>query len=291
MPFLDITSSSIFAHMAESNPLNNSEEAQRSDFLSAGEPKTALKKALVTLELFADRSRPLTSTEISTQLGLSRQAVHRQLRQLEDLGLVLRLPEDQFMLGPRAKSLATRILQASHIMPEIRPVLERVVSLVGETCNIGMLDGYELVYIDRVECNWPLRVQLRPGSRVPSHCTGIGKLLLAHLPSRRRQRLLSIMPLPRFTENTITDPATLSDHLRQIRRQGYSVNNQEDSVGLIAIAVPVRNRSGHVMAGLAVHGPEARLPIEKAKTYLGDLNAAAELLGEALEFSSPDEQA
>jgi len=275
--------------MTQSQYLGNAVRNRVSASPAAGATNTALKKALVTLELFADQARPLTSTEISSQLGLSRQAVHRQLRQLEELGLVLRLPEDQFMLGPRAKTLVVKILQSSQIMPEIRPILENVVSLVGETCNIGMLDGYELVYIDRVECNWPLRVQLRPGSRVPSHCTGIGKLLLAHLPSRRRQRLLSIMPLPRLTENTITDPETLSEHLRQIRRQGYSINNQEDSVGLIAIAVPVRNRSGRVIAGLAVHGPEVRLPIEQAKTYLDELNSAADLLGEVLEFSPPED--
>jgi IclR family transcriptional regulator, acetate operon repressor len=253
------------------------------------EPNTALKKTLAVLELFAAENRPMTASMVAAQLGMSRQAAGRLLHQLEDLGLILRLPEDFYILGPRANKLALDIIRTSHISASVRAILQEVVARVGETSNVGMLDGYDLVYIDRVECNWPLRVQLRPGSRVPSHCTAIGKLLLAHLPSRRRERLISVMPLDRFTEHTITDPRELSDHFRQIREQGYSINNQEDSVGLIALAVPVRNSENKVFAGLAIHGPEVRMSIEDAREHLGLLQKAANQLGDALEFSSNDE--
>lgn len=236
------------------------------------------------LELFARETRPLSPPEVASQLGMSRQAVHRLLRQLEELGLILRLPDDRFLLGPRAKKLAIDMIGASQISAATHTILENVVAVVGETCNTGMLDGTEVVYIDRVECNWPLRAPLRPGSKVPCHCTAIGKLLLAHLPARRRERLLAVLPLHRYTEYTITDRQAFTDHLREIRKQGYSINNQEDSLGLIGLAVPIRNRSKAVIAGLAIHGPEVRLPVDKAKTYLDDLHAAAAQLGEALEF-------
>lgn len=254
--------------------------------LSDREPNTALRKALSVLELFAAETRPLSPSEVVGQLGMSRQAVHRLLRQLEELGLILRLPDDRYMLGPRTKKLAIDVIGASQISAATHAILENVVSLVGETCNTGMLDGTEVVYIDRVECNWPLRAPLRPGSRVPSYCTAIGKLLLAHLPARRRERLLAAMPLHRYTEYTITDREVFADHLREIRKLGYSINNQEDSLGLIGLAVPVKDSSDTVIAGLAIHGPEARLPIERAETYLHDLHAAAAQLGEALEFSA-----
>lgn len=262
------------------------ETKARSDMAASTDrkPNTALKKALSALELFATQTRPMASTVAAFELGLSRQATGRLLRQLEDLGLILRLPDDKFILGPRSNKLAIDIISTSHISTSTHAILESVVSLVGETSNIGMLDGYEVVYIDRVECNWPLRVQLRPGSRVPSHCTAIGKLLLAHLPARRRTRLVSLMPLPRITKYTITDRQAFTEHLKEIRAQGYSVNNQEDSLGLIAIAVPIRSRSNTVVAGLSIHSPEARLPIEQAKTYIDELNAAAAQLSEVLEF-------
>jgi IclR family transcriptional regulator, acetate operon repressor len=263
--------------------------ARQPDPAEQREPNTALKKALSVLELFAGENRPMTASMVAVQLDMSRQAAGRLLHQLEDLGLVLRLPEDFYIVGPRANKLALDVIGTSHISAAVHAILEDVVARIGETSNIGMLDRYELVYIDRVECNWPLREQLRPGSRVPSHCTAMGKLLLAHLSTRRRERLLSVMPLERFTDYTITDPEKLSEHFRQIREQGYSINNQEDSVGLIALAVPIRNSNNKVFAGLAIHGPEARMSIDAARTHVGLLQKAALQLGEALEFSSADD--
>lgn len=272
--------------MAQSDSSTTLKSPGTSRPLSEREPNTALRKALSGLELFAQEPRPLSPSEVAGQLGMSRQAVHRLLRQLEELELILRLPDDRYMLGPRAKKLAIDVIGATQISATTHTILENVVGLVGETCNMGMLDGTEVVYIDRVECNWPLRAPLRPGSKVPCHCTAIGKLMLAHLPLRRRERLLAALPLDRYTDFTITDREAFADHLREIRKQGYSINNQEDSLGLIGLAVPVRNQANAVIAGLAIHGPEVRLSIEKAETYLDDLHAAAAQLGEALEFSA-----
>ena len=272
--------------MTDFDTLEQPHRARQIEDDASREPNSALKKSLAVLEMLVSETQPLSGSNIASRLGLSRQAVSRLLRQLEDLALIRRLPDNLFTVGPRTNKLAIDIIHATHISADVRAILQNVVTLVGETCNIGMLDGYELVYIDRVECNWPLRVQLRPGSRVEAYCTAIGKLLLAHLPSRRRERLLSVMPLERRTANTITDRGALSKHLKEIRDQGYSINDQEDSMGLIAIAVPIRNPSGKVIAGLAVHGPEMRMSLEKAKGYLGDLRAAADQLGEALDFSS-----
>lgn len=256
---------------------------------SNGDRNSALRKALTVLDLFARESRPLSAPAIGERLDLSRQAVHRILRQLEENELIQRAPDDRYMLAGRARRLALDIISASHISGAVRAILYRVVSRVNETCNVGMLDGYEQVYLDRVECNWPLRVPLRPGSRVPSHCTAIGKLLLAYLPARQRDRLLTAMPRSRYTPHTITERGAFEAHLADIRAQGYSINNQEDSLGLIAIAVPIRNRSGRVFAGLGVHGPEARFSIPSAKAHLPFLTSAAEELGLALEFESEPE--
>lgn len=248
------------------------------------ETNSALKKSLSVLDLFVRQNDPLSQVEVAARMGISRQAAHRLLRQLEDNGLLLRLPEDRYVLGPRMRRLAVEALSGANPMAPVRAILEDVVAKVEETCNLGMIDGHELVYIDRVECNWPLRVPLRPGSRVPLHCTAMGKLLFAYLPTRRRQRLLEVLPLTRYTDRTITDREAFSAHLADIRTRGYSINDQEDSVGLIALAVPVRNSANTVFAGLAVHGPEARFPISKALTFLDDLKAAAARLGKALEF-------
>ncbi|MGD9866574.1 MAG: IclR family transcriptional regulator [Hyphomicrobiales bacterium] len=251
---------------------------------SPPETNSALKKSMAVLDLFVRHHDPMSQVDVAGRMGISRQAAHRLLRQLEDNGLLLRLPEDRYVIGPKMRRMAVDALSAGNPIAPVRAILESVVAKVEETCNLGMIDGHELIYIDRVECNWPLRVPLRPGSRVPLHCTAMGKLLLAYLPTRRRHRLLDVLPLTRYTERTYTEKEAFAAHLADIRGLGYSINNQEDSVGLIALAVPIRNSANTVFAGLAVHGPEARFPISKALAFLDDLKAAAAKLSKALEF-------
>lgn len=161
-------------------------------------------------------------------------------------------------------------------------MLDALVAELGETCNIGVLDGGEVLYVDRVECHWPLRVQLRPGSRVPVHCTAIGKLLLAHLGAAQRRQLLATLPLTPFTPNTLVTVPELDRALERIRHDGVSINREEDSLGLNAMAVPVRGSDGKVLAGLAVHAPTARLPLERMLECRTRLEDAAARIGKLL---------
>ena len=165
-------------------------------------------------------------------------------------------------------------------------ILAELVASMGETCNIGLLDRAELVYVDRVECDWPLRLQLAPNSRVPVHCTANGKLLLSFLESRTRKKLIAGMALTRFTENTITDPQRLEEDCQAIRRDGYAVNDQEYHLGLIGLAVPICDAQGRVIAGLAVHSPLPRLDIAGLRGHLPAMRKAAEGMGAAMAEAS-----
>lgn len=244
---------------------------------------TAIQKAIAILEIVANDVRALSLPDIANQLSMPRQTVHRVVRQLEDVGLLQRDPgRERYSIGTRLNRLALGAISNSHQRGMAHAVLARLVEEIGETCNVGMLNSHEVVYIDRVECDWPLRVQLKPGSRVPVHCTAIGKLLLAHLDPESRHQILSACQLTRFTDHTITDPKKLEANLEEIRSQGYSINYQEDSVGLIAVAVPVRDGHGHVVGGLAVHAPEARLSVGDARSLLPKLNQAADKIGNTL---------
>ena len=244
---------------------------------------SAIHKAIAVLEILARDVRPLGAPDIADQLGTSRQTVHRIIAQLEEIGLVQRdATRERFLLGVRFNELAISAITSSHHNKLCHVILERLVSKVRETCNVGVLDSNEVIYIDRVECDWPLRVQLQPGSRLPVYCTAIGKLLLAHLPQKLQDHYLDTVKLAQLTENTITDPDTFRAALGEIREQGFSINNQEDSVGLIAIAVPIQSQSGTMMAGLAIHGPEARLSTSRAKELIPTLTEAASAISRAL---------
>lgn len=244
---------------------------------------SALEKAVTVLEAVVSGPSQTRASELGRSLGLSRQAAHRILQQLADSGLLL--PDsgsEHYRVGPRLKRLALGALSAVQRDSAGHEVLADLVGKLGESCNLGILDGREAVYIDRVECAWPLRLQLQPGSRLPAHCTAIGKLLLAHLEPDDCARLLAAGPLARYTERTVTEPGKLQAQLAGIRAEGFALNEQEYMAGLLGIAVPVMGPDGQLLAGLAVHAPVARMDRSRAVGHLPALRKAAKRLGELL---------
>lgn len=244
---------------------------------------SATAKAVSVLEALASAGRPITATEIGLIVGQNRQTVHRVLSQLEELSLVQRdVNIERFRLGTRFGALAVTGLSTMARHSQAHLILEQLVDEVRETSNIGALEGYEVIYLDRVECDWPLRMHLKTGSLVPAYCTAIGKLLLSALPREQVHDYLSQVPLTKLTANTITTPKRMIAELERIREQGYSLNDQEDHVGLLAIAVPLQAPGGRITAGLALHGPEARLPKRRALEMVPRLRKAAVDLGRVL---------
>jgi IclR family acetate operon transcriptional repressor len=225
-----------------------------------GQISSALGKVITVLETVIDRTGSVSIGALAMWLGLPKQTVHHIVRQLVDEGLLERAPgSDGYTAGQRLRRLSERTLELSLQTETVRAILQRLVGTLGETCNVGMLDGPEVVYLERVEFDWPLRMQLQPGNRVPAHCTGIGKMLLACLNSRSRRRLVESQPLKTYTKQTITDPNQLLDELKKIRRQGYALNDQENTTGMMGLAVPIHGHNGNAITGLAVHAPVARL--------------------------------
>lgn len=255
-----------------------------------GHVSSALGKAMMVLETVIDRPEPVSIGALGMWLGLPKQTTHRIVQQLVDEGLLRRSPgSDGYSPGPRLRRLTEKtIARVIHDAP-IRAILHELVEDLGETCNIGMLDGPEVVYLERVECDWPLRMQLQPGSRVPAHCTGIGKMLLASLDARSRRRVVESLPMTRYTDQTIVNADGLFAELKRVRRQGYALNDQENTAGMMGLAVPINGANGQTIAGLAVHAPIIRLAPDAALTKLPALNAAAEKIANIITNDSGGE--
>ncbi len=231
------------------------------------------------LEAIASQQRPLAISELAVLLGVPKPTMHRIVRQLDSEGLLQREPNRRvYGPGPRLLSFALGTVRSSMQSAPRHAVLEALSAAVGETCNFGMMTGNAIVYLDRVEASWPFGLKFEPGSRVPLHCTSVGKLLLSVQPRRRRDELIGATTLARYTENTITDPDALRRELDEIRKRGYSIDNQEFLAGVVCLAVPVRDSKGVICAGLAISAPHARMTVAECITHLPTLSAASSQL-------------
>ncbi len=233
-------------------------------------------KAFAVIEAVLAAGRPLSLPELAESLGRPKQTVHRTARQLEQHGFLHREPvRDRYAIGPKMFEISKDVLAWCTRYGPRHAALSRLVEKVGETCNIGILDDDTVLYLDRVESNFPLRAELHPGSRVPVHCTGLGKLFLAYLAPRTRKRMIDRLNLQPFTNNTITAAHDLEIACADIRNQGYAVNNEEYHDGIISVAVPVSSTADKVISGLAVHAPAARMTVDAAIGLVPLLQEAA----------------
>jgi IclR family transcriptional regulator, acetate operon repressor len=244
---------------------------------------SSAERSLRLLSLLAQEGRALSLAELSVRLGLPKVTTHRLCAQLLDGGFLARdVDERSFAVGPALRKLAFDTLNHGVVRGLRHEVLASLVTQVGETCNFTTLDGTRVLYIDRVEAQWPLRLTLDVGSHVPLHCTASGKLFLAEMPKAEREALIAQLPLTRMTRQTITSAKALKTECEAIAAQGWSSDREEFIAGLIAVAVPVRDASGPARAAIALHAPSARLSLAEAQRQLPALRAAAGRMGSLL---------
>jgi IclR family acetate operon transcriptional repressor len=237
----------------------------------------ATARSFAILDHVAASHAPVDVLDIIGSLKLPKATAYRLVDWFLGHGYLAREPgRKRLIVGPRLANLAFGVLSASMRNDAPHLVLQRLVRTLNETCNIGTLLNGEVVYLDRVEAeHWPLRLHYTSGSRVPLHCSAIGKLFLALAPSPRRQRLLQSLELRSYTDGTITDKARLEAELRQIRKEQVSFDREEYLVGVVCMAVPVLGKNGETLAALAIQAPEARMNVSTARGHLPALRGAA----------------
>jgi IclR family transcriptional regulator, acetate operon repressor len=239
-----------------------------------------LLRAFSLLEHVARADGSASLQEITESAALPKPTVYRMLAVMEEAGLVAREPDGRRVApGPRLNRFALDVMMSGAAHAPRHAVLKRLAGELGETVNLTMLEGSEVVYLDRVETAWPLRMTLQPGTHVPLHCSASGKLLLALLAPARRRRIVAELKLERYTDNTIVDARRLDIELAAIRRTGFATDNEEYLAGLICVAVPVTGIGGRVVAGVAVHAPVARMSLPQALAHVPTLERAAAALG------------
>lgn len=231
---------------------------------------------LLILEEVARVGVPMTPTEINQNIGLPKQTLHRLFATLESEGFLQReLDGRTYSPGPRMRAMSVGILSSARAQAARLMVMEGLAASIGETCNLVIPDRLDMLYVDRVETNWPLRIQFPIGSHVPFYCTASGKLYLASLPAAQLRPMVKACKFVKLAKNTITSPAKLLAEVERIREQGYSTDNQEFVDGMIAVATAITDPQGNMVASLAFHAPTPRMDLGQALAHLDTLKKAA----------------
>lgn len=234
-------------------------------------------RSLIVLEEVVAQSAPVTAYAIGRNVDLPKQTLHRILTTLTQAGFLEKeIDSISYTPGPRLRQMSVGILSAGPSREVRMVILNSLARDLGETCNLAIPADDGMVYLERVETHWPLRIQFPIGSTVPFHCTASGKLYLSTMSASKLKRMVNAAHLEKHTVNTKTDPAKLIAEIKRIRANGFSEDNQEFIQGMLAVAVPVLNADGRMMSTLAVQGPSARLNIDQARAHVDRMRRAAE---------------
>lgn len=225
----------------------------------------ALDRALSILEGVASSRAGLTISDLVRRLALPKSSAHCLLVTLERRGYLIRNPRTgRFMFGLKLFDVANRALAAVRLRQQAAPFLQALVAQTGLVVHMGILEQSEILLVEKL--GPPALLRSDPtwvGRRLDSHCTGMGKALIAYLSDDKFDQLFRGHLLPRYNENTITSAAKLREHLAQIRTLGYAFEDEEGEIGFRCIGAPIFDRNGKVVAAISVAGTTAQIATDR----------------------------
>jgi IclR family transcriptional regulator, pca regulon regulatory protein len=231
------------------------------------------------------RDRPaLTLSDVARLTGITRATARRILLTLEEVGHV-RSDGRLFSLTPRVLSLGWAYLSSLNLWETAQPLMEELADRTNESCSVATLDLPDVVYVARMPTRRIMTISLGVGTRLPAHCTGMGRVLLASLPDSELEAFLADAQLEAFTDRTIVDVAGLREAIEAVRGQGWALVDQELELGLRSIAAPLR-AEGRTIAALNVAVAAARVPLDELhEAMLPELLRTAQLISSTLDAS------
>ncbi|MBO8162933.1 MAG: IclR family transcriptional regulator [Brevibacillus sp.] len=220
----------------------------------------SVDRALQIIDIVSTRKEGFGVSELARQIELNKSSVYRILSTLASHGYIEQNQESgRYKLGYKLLELSERLLESIDLRAEARPYLKELEQLTNEVVHLVVYNQGEVVYIEKLDGNETLRMHSQVGKRAPMHCTSVGKVILAHLPSEEMLRIVEKKGLARHTEHTITELDAFQRHLREIRQNGYAVDHEENEQGITCIAAPIFGFNGKVTAAVSISGPTIRM--------------------------------
>ena len=255
----------------------------------------SLERGLAILSCFTPARPVLGIADIADHLGMSRSTTHRYVITLVALGYLEQGASRKYRLGLRVTDLGMSALNSTGLREHSHAYLQELRERTSYTVSLAVLDGSDVLYVDRVRSfrrgQSKIDLDLRPGSRLPAYCTSLGKLLLANLPDSEQRDLFTSMKLTKRGPNTITSKRALRDELDEVRAAGFAVNDEELAPGLYSISSPVRNDNREVVAAINMAAHSSMISLEEMVDALGPhLVSTADRISARLGYRRNDER-
>lgn len=248
-------------------------------------PLKALDKSLAILEILSQESSPLSIAELSERLAIYPSTIHRILDTLRYWGYVEQDSDTQrYQLGLKVLDLGMAKLQGMELVKEAAPYLKGLRDQSNETVHLAVLEEGEVLYLDKKESPQSVRMVSQLGRRLPAHCTGLGKVLLAYLDEEEQEKVIKEKELSRFTENTITDRKKLREELSKVRHQGFAEDRGEHEKDVRCIAAPIKDHRGKVIAAISLSLPAFRMNASKKRKLKETLIQTGENISKRLGY-------
>ncbi len=242
-------------------------------------------RALKIMEFIAKQQNEASLTEISSELELGKSTVHGLLYTLGQCGYVKQLGEKgKYSLDLKLFELGQAVQESLDVKSISTRHTKDLLEQFGETVQLGVLSGGEVIYLDKLQGLHTIGSLSKIGARLPSYCTGLGKVLLSQLPEEEIRAVIREEDMIAFTENTITTYEDLFQTWKEIRQKGYALDNEEIEIGLRCVAAPVYNNNGKIVAAVSISGPTTRIKEENLPELISGVQNCARKISSELGY-------
>ena len=247
----------------------------------------AVERAILILQLLNQEPEGLTISQVTNKLSLHKSTVFTILNTLKLYRLVEKNEDTgRYRLGMELFTLGSQVVERRNVRSVAYPILKRLVRRTGLTTHLGILDEGEVVYIEKLEGEGPIKISSAIGLRMDIHCTALGKAMLSHLPEAERRRILTNNGLTQHTSNTVTSLAALQAELSRIKERGYSFDDEENELGIRCLGAPIYNYRREVVCAVSLAGPRDRIAPDRIEGLAGQVKQAAFEISQALGYDN-----
>lgn len=242
----------------------------------------AVERAMQILTCFDDEHPERGVSEIGQIVGLHKATAHRIVTTLVNYRFLERAVDGQrYRLGTRLADLGYKVIGRLDMRREALPFMARLTQKWGEMCDLSLFEDGQVLYIEVLQGSFTLSIKAAVGLRLPAHCTASGKLFLAGMPDKELDEFLK-RPLIAFTDKTITSPNKLRSQLDEIRKDWIGFDEEEMELGIRAIAAPIRNLQGVMVAAISIPSPTSRMTAERRPEMIQSLRETAAVVSRRL---------